>query len=187
MELFWDRGYDGTSMADLADATGMAKPGLYATFGDKEHIFQQALCRYDEVMARPMIEELLSSSAPLRASLRASLSGILHSIKGSGLPMGCFILNSTFECSNDEPAIKQHLVELNLQRRNAFRQRLLRGRDEGELPGTADIDALANYFAGQSAAIGVMARAGLPLDELEAMVDVALNVLPEAETPSAPR
>nr|WP_280115353.1 TetR/AcrR family transcriptional regulator [Roseibium aestuarii] len=178
MRCFWSKGYEATSMSDLVAATGMAKPGIYANFGDKEQLYQRALGHYVEELYHPIVEELATPGTSLRQDLRQALEKILHSIKGSGLPMGCFVLNSTFECREGAPAIGQRLQELNMERRDAFLRRLLRARDEGDLPASADPEPLANYFAGQSAALSVMAQSGLPLKDLEAMIEVSLTVLP---------
>ncbi|MEP4767269.1 MAG: TetR/AcrR family transcriptional regulator [Roseibium sp.] len=178
MMTFWEKGYERTSMADISEATGMAKPGLYASLGDKDEIFKKALALYNDEMGSPMAEELVSSSAPLKEALRASLSGMMHSLQGSGQPMGCFVLNSTFECSAGDPDIKERVCDLNISRRDAYLARLKRAKSEGELPEATDELALAIFFAGQSAAIGVMAQSGVELGDLEAMIEVSLSVLP---------
>jgi len=181
MQLYWDKGFERTSMADLVKATGMAKPGLYANLGDKEQIFQKALEHYDETVVCPMLEKLLSPSTPLKEALRQSLSGMMHSLRGSGLPMGCFVINSTFECTGEKDRISEYLAQMNAKRRDAYLERLDHAKADGELSKGADTLALANFFTGQSAAIGAMARSGLPLSELDAMVEVALSALPEDE------
>lgn len=178
MMTFWEKGYERTSMTDISNATGMAKPGLYANFGDKDEIFKKALALYNDEMGGPMAEELVSSSAPLKDALRTSLSGMMHSIKGSGQPMGCFVINSTFECGAGDEGIKDKVCDLNISRRDAYLARLKRAKAEGELNETAEEMALANYFAGQSAAIGVMAQSGVEIGDLEAMIEVSLSVLP---------
>ena len=48
LELFWRKGYEGTSLSDLTDAMGITRPSLYATFGNKEELFRKALDRYDD-------------------------------------------------------------------------------------------------------------------------------------------
>ena len=179
MMTFWEKGFERTSMTDIANATGMAKPGLYANLGDKDEIIRKSLALYNEEMSGPIADELAYSTAPLKETLRASLNGMMHSMRGSGQPMGCFVVNSTFDCGADSPEVAEQICDLNMCRRDAYLTRLQRAKADGELPESADELALANFFAGQSAAIGVMAQSGLGLSELEAMIEVALNAVPE--------
>ncbi|EEE43784.1 Transcriptional regulator [Roseibium alexandrii DFL-11] len=178
MHTLWEQGYDRTSMADLVSATGMAKPGLYANLGDKDEIFQKALRLYQEEIGAPLIKDLVHSPDSLKQSLRTALRGVLHAQEGSGLPEGCFIINNIFSCSAQSEHLKQALQDLNVERRNAFLLRLKRAQTECELPASTDINAIADFFAGQAAAISSMAQAGLSPTELERMIDVSLSVLP---------
>ncbi|WP_420413497.1 TetR/AcrR family transcriptional regulator [Roseibium sp.] len=180
LHTLWEQGYDRTSMADLVKATGMAKPGLYANLGDKDEIFQKALELYQDEMGTPMIEALVQSDEPLKDSLRAALRGVVHAKEGSGLPEGCFIINSTINCSAQPDHIQDKMRAMNMARRDAFLRRLERAQTDQELPEGTDIVALANFFAGQSASIFTMSQAGLPLEDLEAMIEVSLSVLPDA-------
>lgn len=178
MHTLWEQGYDGTSMADLVKATGMAKPGLYANLGDKDEIFRKALDLYQEEVGAPVFDVLANSNAPLKECIRTALSGILHAKEGSGLPEGCFIVNSTFNCTGQSEDVKDRLQELNIGRRDAYQARFERAKTEGALPDDADVRGLANYFAGQSAAISSMSQAGLSRQELENLIEASLRVLP---------
>lgn len=187
MHTFWEKGYAGTTMSDLVTATGMAKPGLYANFGDKEALYQKALTHYFNELGSPLIEEMLASDNSLEDNLRKFLMVVAHSMTGAGTPKGCFIINSAFDCSDAEPQLKELSQTYNVARRDAFVLLLEKARDRGELPDDADLDALANFYAGQSAALAAMARTGAGTDELETMVGLALQVLPPKGKPSAPR
>lgn len=178
MHTFWEKGYAGTTMSDLVSATGMAKPGLYANFGDKEALYQKALAHYFNELGSPLIEEMLASGEPLETNLRRFLTLVAHSVTGNGTPKGCFIINSSFDCSDAAPQLKELSQSYNAARRDAFVLLLEKARSGGELPDDADIDALANFYAGQSAALAAMARTGMQAEELETMVDLALQVLP---------
>ena len=48
LHVFWQRGYEGTSLSDLTEAMGINRPSLYAAFGNKEELFRRALDRYAE-------------------------------------------------------------------------------------------------------------------------------------------
>ena len=73
MKVFWEKGFAGTSMNDLVAATGMAKPGLYAAFGDKQSLYAKALTRYFRDLGSPMHEDLVQSPDPIRVGEPRSL------------------------------------------------------------------------------------------------------------------
>ena len=83
MLLFWERGYEGTSMADLTQAMGLNPSSIYAAFGDKHALFQLAVKRYMEIRAqyatRPWRNRLSkrsfvrSSTTRLRSSPRLAI------------------------------------------------------------------------------------------------------------------
>ena len=177
MLTFWKKGFAGTSMSDLVVSTGMAKPGLYANFGDKEDIYKKALEHYYEKLASPLIEELLACDGPLETTLRKYLLRIAHSVIGNAHPKGCFIINSGFDCAETGPGLKELSQSLNLARREAIKALLGRAQARGELSKKANTNVLADFFSAQSAALASQAQSGASEKELEAMVEVALSVL----------
>src|SRR5438093_12545846 len=63
VELFWERGYDGTSLADLEAHLGLGRQSLYNTFGDKQALFLKALERYRRDAAQGPIAHLAAPGA----------------------------------------------------------------------------------------------------------------------------
>ncbi|MEH6405509.1 MAG: TetR/AcrR family transcriptional regulator, partial [Sneathiella sp.] len=96
VRLFWDQGFEGTSMNDLVEATGMAKPGLYAAFGCKEQLYIKALTHYLDQSA-PMFKELVASPDNLPVVLKRFLSSIRDGAIDKTCPSGCFVVNSVVE------------------------------------------------------------------------------------------
>ncbi len=177
MELFWERGFEGTSMNDLACATGMAKPGLYATFGDKEALYAKALARYFEHNA-PVFNEIFDTPGPLKEFMRRYLETIAASLNDKSKPRGCFMVNSMVDCAHQPTSLERISREQHKQRQTAILKRFRDAEAQGELPADADPKALADFFAGQSLALGVMASNGADKTALQSFIDVALTVLP---------
>ena len=75
MKVFWKKGYEGTSLQDLVEATGMAKPGLYAAFGDKEQLYERSMVHYIDAYGCPSLEFL--------AGLKGTIRGILGDYLGA--------------------------------------------------------------------------------------------------------
>ena len=178
LTLFWERGFDATSMADLCRATGMAKPGLYAAFGDKEALFSKALTRYFEARAEPMIADLVESPDPLDVAVRRFLVRAAETAQSASLPGGCFITNSLVggapHCSSGWEELARNFDR---HRRMAFRARFQAAKAAGVLLDAADAEALGDYFSGQAVALAVMARAGASKDDLDRFISVAMGAL----------
>lgn len=179
MLMFWEKGYEATSMTDLVAATGMAKPGLYASFGDKEELYLKALQHYFDELGTPFIERLLNSNAPPADALRAYLHAIADTVAGDATPGGCFVVNSATDCAAGSARMQDVSRELNLARRDALRQFFERAVARGDLPADTDTHGLADFYAGQSAALVSQAKTGASLAQLKTMADIALGALPD--------
>lgn len=179
MKIFWERGFDATSMNDIAQETGMAKPGLYTAFGDKEKLYQQAISHYFETFGKSSLDYLIHSPASLKTTLRTHLKEIAAFLCDESNPGGCFVVNGVIDCAHKTGPLEEYTRFLNQKRREAFYMRLKRAKAEGELPDDADIDALADFFGAQPISLAVMARAKTPFSALENLIETSLKVLPE--------
>lgn len=178
MKTFWKRGFEDTTMNDLVDATSMAKPGLYATFGDKEALYAKALETYTCNIAQPMIDDVVGSPDPLGVVLRRFLGRVASTAIDKTGPKGCFVANSFVECPNMPPTLEALSRTINERRRAAFEKRIKAAKKQGELSADADVKALSNFFSGQVLALTVMARAGASTRSLDRFIDVAMTALP---------
>lgn len=166
-------------MNDVACATGMAKPGLYANFGDKEALYSKALARYFE-QGEPMFDAVFSSGKPLAEFVRSYLETVSASLADKSTPYGCFLVNSLIECAGQPPALESLSRNLQKQRLAALTGRFREAARNGELPGEADPKALAEFYAGQALTLGVLHRSGADKRALKRFIDVALTALPGA-------
>ena len=181
MKLFWEKGFEGTSMNDLAAATGMAKPGLYATFGDKEALYGKALEYYFSELGTPLLEDLARSPDPLQVVVRRFLKAVAASAIDKTGPGGCFVANSLVECAHHSAPLEELARSFDAARRRAFAKRFRAAKKRGELPGSADARALAEFFSGQALALAVMGRAGADRRSLDRFIDTAMTVLPKED------
>ncbi|WP_371348927.1 TetR/AcrR family transcriptional regulator [Ancylobacter sp. IITR112] len=175
MRLFWTRGYEATSIADLTAAMGIGAPSLYAAFGSKEALYVEALEHYTRsyeclawagfraaATAREAIAALLFDSA-------ASLTGCVADI-----PHGCMVTLASVDCE-EHRALGDHL---RLSRAGGLEQltaRLARGVAEGDLPAGLDCQALARFLQAVQAGMSLLARDGVGRAELEAVAELALQ------------
>jgi AcrR family transcriptional regulator len=164
VEQFWRQGYDETSIATLTAAMGVSPPSLYAAFGDKHRLFEEASATY---VGR--VCEALDRAAELptaRAYVERVLDDTARAHTATDSPPGCLLLT--------EPrlAIQREAV------RQRVRDRLERGVREGDLPADASPDDLATFLVAVMRGMSGCARDGGSLAEVRAIADVALRSLP---------
>src|SRR5208282_1987722 len=132
LQVFWRKGYEGTSLSDLTKAAGVNRPSLYAAFGDKEALFRKVLDRYfngpaaytqealKEPTARAVVERLLRGAAELNAAPRN--------------PGGCLMVQGALACGEAGDSIRQELVACRAAGEASLRRRLQRAKSGGDLP-----------------------------------------------------
>ncbi|UUX50722.1 TetR/AcrR family transcriptional regulator [Nisaea acidiphila] len=184
--VFWEQGFEGASLGDLTEATGMAKPGLYAAFGDKEAMFAKALTHYFCDMGASLMENLVESPEPLVEVLRRYFVTVVEMARDPHCPSGCFVVNSLVDSGSMPRGLVALSREFDRRRRDAFRKRFRTALESGELPPDADADALADFFSSQVLALAVMVRADTEFDTVMRTIDIALSVLPERPEESRP-
>lgn len=174
-DVFWKKGYDGTSLDDLAAATGMNRPSLYAAFGDKHELYLKTLQRYRE-QARRMSLSLLEDDPPLRVFLGRFYKAALDVYLAGG-SRGCFSIGTAATQAAIDPAVRAFLAE-SIRGTDAFlRDIVAKARDRGEIARSADATALAQVATAALHTLAVRARAGLARKELDALADATVNAI----------
>jgi AcrR family transcriptional regulator len=177
LRVFWEKGYEGTSLSDLTEAMGINRPSLYAAFGDKEALFRKVLDRYAEGPTAYVSKALEEPTA--RAVVERLLLGAIDLLTDPRNPKGCLTVQGALACGDGANAIRE---ELNLRRAAgdaAIRERLERARSEGDLPPGVDAGELARYFTTVLHGMAVQAAGGASRDELRGVVEAALRAWPE--------
>src|SRR5438067_5604399 len=97
LQVFWHKGYEGTTLSDLTQAMGINRPSLYAAFGNKEALFRKALDRYGEGPAAYVRAALEEPTA--RAVAERLLLGTVEGLTDPGHPTGCLMVQGALSCS----------------------------------------------------------------------------------------
>ena len=177
--VFWQHGYEGTSLSDLTAAMGINRPSLYAAFGNKERLFRAAMDRY-QCRAGAAISAALDAPTA-RAGVERLLRTTADTLTGGGPAAGCFLVVSTMSCG---PAAKAIQDEVAARRRAssapAIGGRLDRAVAAGELPAGTDTAAVAAFVATVLQGLSVQAASGVGRPELHRVIDVAMRAWPGA-------
>ncbi|BEV08883.1 MULTISPECIES: TetR/AcrR family transcriptional regulator [unclassified Methylophilus] len=172
LKVFWERGYEGASMAELTSTLGVNKPSLYAAFGNKEELFRQALSKYvsgpasfvrmvmKEPTARKVAEKFLLSSAEF-------LTSEAH-------PKGCMIVQGALSCGEGAQIIKEQLIQYRKHYEGLLTERFELAQLEGDLSPDVNAVDLSKYLATLHQGMSVQAVNGATQEELKRMVNVAM-------------
>lgn len=178
MELFWERGFEATSMALLTERLGIGRASLYATFGDKHQLYLAALRRYLQTRD-PDPLELLSRPGPVVPAVRALVEAYVQESLTDERRRGCLVVNSATELLPHDQPVTQ-LVESSWQSlETALSSALIRARAQQELPHDRDPRALARFLLVFLQGVRVLGRATPDPDRLRDAAAQALSLLEE--------
>jgi AcrR family transcriptional regulator len=175
LATFWEHGYEGTSIDDLVEATGLGRASLYGALGDKERIFARALERYCARMG-----EALENTGGEGPSARGALGRLLrtmviNSSPKSG-PRGCFLLSTAV--GGDAPSVvREAYAEYVTRLERALVGLVRRGQERGEFTRVADAQSVARMLAVLLQGIAAGARAGRSKAQLHATIETTLELL----------
>lgn len=183
MLAFWRRGYEGTSMADLVQALGIASARIYAAFGSKQDLFREAVQRY-EAGDGGFADRAMAQEPHVRDALARVLRDAVATYTDDAHPLGCMVVTAATNCAEENEAVAAWLAEHRRLRTQSLIDRLQRALDEGELRAGTDVQALGDFYATQLHGISVQARDGVPRQRLLAAVQTALLLLDTALEPA---
>jgi AcrR family transcriptional regulator len=173
MEVFWRRGYEGATIAELTGAMGINPPSLYAAFGSKEGLLKAALDRYSQKRDECMAEILEAPTA--RDVVEHGLLKLADLQTDPANPPGCLLVAGGLACGPGSENVPFELAAHRAQTEEQLRQRFIRAREEGDLAEDSDPAALARYMSAVIAGIGVLASAGATREQLREVALVAVK------------
>ena len=130
MQVFWKKGYNGASIQDLVDATGLNRSSIYNSFGSKEQLYRLTLEYYEEGSNKEVRKALLKSSNSTEA-IRKVLEMVTLATDKATDNKGCFILNCKTEMGNSDLQLKKWLLNNQDHTIALFEQLVTEGQEEG--------------------------------------------------------
>ena len=177
LRVFWSKGYEGASLADLTEAMGITRPSLYAAFGNKEALFNKALDLYEAEKLAYVRQALDQPTA--RGVAETILRGALALQTGqSGDPKGCLGVISAMPCGAEADSIKAHVSARRASSHAALIERFDRAKAEGDLPPHVDATGLTCCLYALLQGMAVQAGSGASRTDLERLVDTSLTIWP---------
>ncbi|PZO77253.1 TetR/AcrR family transcriptional regulator [Sphingomonas hankookensis] len=174
--VFWSKGYEGASMADLTEAMGITKPSLYAAFGNKEALFHKALDLYEAEKLEYTRDALNQPTA--RAVAEYFMRGAIDAQMSSCDPKGCLGVISITACGAEAVSIKADVVQRRASSQAALVARFEQAKRAGDLPDHVDIPGLTAYLYAILQGMAVQAGSGATRADLERVVETSLMMWP---------
>jgi TetR/AcrR family transcriptional repressor of nem operon len=175
-ELFWARGYEGTSTRDLAERTGLTPSSIYSAFGDKRGLYLRALDQYIGQTLRERIARLESSLSPGRA-----IAGFFREVVDRSLAdrhhRGCLLVNTALEATSDDPELQRLVANETIAIERFFHRCIAAGQRSGEIVTDQPVDDLARFLLSVLLGLRVLARVRPDPKLLTGLVQPALTML----------
>jgi AcrR family transcriptional regulator len=173
--LFWEKGFQNTSLDEIAEAVGVKKPSLYAAFGDKEMLFRKVVQRYSGKLNEPI--QALDRYDDIREAIDAFIELGIAGGCSQGHPRGCLLASAFADSTLLPPNVAKEIKALVNQADEAVAERLKRAVRDGQLPADFDVKGTAKFLITLMHGIALRVRAGESRAALRRTKNAALRCL----------
>jgi AcrR family transcriptional regulator len=184
LHVFWEKGYDSTSLADLQEVTGLMKSSLYKAFESKEGLFRRVVERYHRDHLGFRVQALAQATPKLIAE--SLLNGIVELHTGKNTPSGCLVTLAALACSADARPLGDELSDSRDEFERRLRARFESVKDAGPLPAGMTSHDAAAFLSTLIQGLAVQARGGATRRQLRQLVAAVLKSWSD-EAPGAKR
>lgn len=184
LKIFWSKGYEPASVAEICAAMGINPPSLYAAFGNKAGLFIEATLYYKRLYWEGPEKRLMAEPDVYKAIYNYFQEAV-HILLSPDAPCGCLIILGGINISDDEKEIIALLKNLREKTRKMFAERMRQAIQAGQIPPDTDVPAISGALNALFEGLSLQAREGLFLSELKAMASLAVRLLP-ARCPQTP-
>ncbi len=174
--MFWERGYEGTSVDDLTVAMGITTQSLYAAFGSKAELYRQALAWYEQAVGLPA-RRFFAEEPDVSRAIKRTLQGLARQFTSGGLPRGCMRSTAMLRCAVQHDEIAAHAVLLRAQTAEAIKIRLDQAVKERQLARGTKTAVLAGFINALVIGMSVAAQDGATEADLLLYATLAVSAI----------
>lgn len=178
LRLFWDNGFEATSVSDLTQAMQITPPALYNAYGDKKRLFLEAVGRYEQNVGC-FAQKALAGETTARQAVEQLLRGAVKAFANPASPKGCLVVLGAINCTLESSDIYLELAERRRNAEMAVRARIAAGRIAGELADDTDVEALAGMVTSTLFGLALKAKDGASKTQLYKIVDQMMRMWPD--------
>lgn len=173
-DVFWRKGFQGTSLDDITAATGLAKPSLYAAFGDKNALFLKVLDRYHERIVANA-ERVLNDGPSARDAIERWLTGFIPFCSGIRGSRGCLSINTAADGAADQKEVRKKVERFNRKLEELLSNRLR--ADRAQFSRGFDPDSAVHTIMAIYSGLMVLAKAAPDAARVRATLNQAMKLL----------
>jgi TetR/AcrR family transcriptional regulator, transcriptional repressor for nem operon len=173
-DVFWQKGFQGTSLDDITAATGLTKPSLYAAFGDKNALFLKVLDRYHAYIVGKA-ERIINDGPSAREAIQRWLTGFVPRCSGVKGSRGCLSVNTSVDGAAEQKEVRKRIQAFNRKLEQLLRDRLR--ADRAQFSDDFDPDAVAHTIMAIYQGLMVLAKDAPDAARVRATLDQAMKLL----------
>ncbi|WP_393950427.1 TetR/AcrR family transcriptional regulator [Kluyvera intermedia] len=179
MTLFWQYGYEATSLSDLVEATGAKAPTLYAEFANKEGLFRAVLDRYISHFASKNEACLFCEEQTVTEALRNYFTAVATCFTSKDTPAGCFMINTSAALAASSKEIAKTIKSRHAVQEQTLCQFLQLRQARGEIPAEKNVKELALFLGCILQGMSISAREGASFETLMQIIETTLRLWPQ--------
>ncbi|MDY1038465.1 TetR family copper-responsive transcriptional repressor ComR [Lelliottia sp. CFBP8978] len=179
MTLFWQHGYEATSLSDLVEATGAKAPTLYAEFTNKEGLFRAVLDRYITRFAAKHEAQLFCEEKTVEQALQDYFAAVAACFTSKDTPAGCFMINTSATLAASSKEIANTVKSRHAMQEETLGEFLRQRQSRGEIPAQCNTVELTQFLCCVLQGMSISAREGASLEKLQSVTRTTLRLWPE--------
>ncbi|MGC4056612.1 MAG: TetR/AcrR family transcriptional regulator [Chitinophagaceae bacterium] len=176
IQLFWLKGYNGTSMQDLVTHLGISRSSLYDTYTDKHTLFLKALESYREA-GEARIRDIVEHTGSAKETIRKLLELVTRDLLSDKQQKGCFIVNAEVEVAAHDKEVGELVCSNDRKMEEVFFQVVQKGQQSGEIKNKEDARALARFIFNSVKGMRVTARSATDSGIFGDIIALTISVL----------
>lgn len=176
MKIFWQKGYEATSLQDLLKVTGLSKSSLYKEFGSKHSLFERSIELYRNDMVQNLESMLVRAPSGIEF-IEQFFQEVANETRGKNARRGCLVMNTATEFAQSDPVISKLVRRGTTSFRNTFEAAIRRAQTEGDIPETKNSKVLATYLMTSMSGLKTQIKAGATADEIKSITKIILSAL----------
>lgn len=176
MYVFWEKGYEATSLSDLTSRMGIQRPSLYAAFGDKKTLFGAVLRKYSQ-LSFDYIENRMRKTPTVKEAIRDYLRGIIEGGDGTRVDLGCLCVNTMVELAPHDQSFAQFTRDYQVKLAGLLEQWIGDGIRRGELSSSLSAAAVARALTVSAIGLSVTMKANPDRTFVEDAITEILTLL----------
>jgi AcrR family transcriptional regulator len=176
VQVFWQQGYEGASIADLTKAMGINPPSLYAKFGSKHELFMLAIDRYVETITNTQIAPFIEAKDAHQA-ISGYFEQVIRCVASENWPTGCLVVSVASETCDRDKNVREKVISLITDAEDFIAHRLAEVSKGTALSAVGDHQKLARMVAAVGQSLATRARSGASAEELRDLADDFVDLL----------